>query len=288
MRPEGSADGAAADEHVPEIALGVGAHLDRVAGGIKVAVLHQHPAERTLPRAFEAQSVVPAAHPAAADQHVPAAVDVEAVVVVIGVVAYGDVLDEQAVAVQIILHPAGGVFQGQPAQLHVPAVDDPDQEGPPRRSLRGFRAGKMIGRALPVDHAFSDEADVVAAFGKNQGLVHAHAGILDRQAGCMVLRIILQVRASKQPCPGADLQLHVGTKHERAADIVAVCKPHGAARLRRPVDGALDRFGRGFSRNEAEILGSKETFGWFSGNKLFLQRFRHQMKMQLQFVAPGG
>ncbi|MNL81571.1 hypothetical protein D3C87_2087300 [compost metagenome] len=64
-------------------------------------------------------------------------------------------LEQQVIAVQIILHPAWGVLQRDSVYMHLLAVDDSDQERPPRCAMDGFVAWKIGGAAPSVNLPFT-------------------------------------------------------------------------------------------------------------------------------------
>ena len=239
-----AADLAVTHQHLPEIALGIGADLQGIAGGVQAAVLHQHPLGGTLGGGLEAQRVVTAAHVAAADDHVPAAVDVNAVVVVIRLIAHGDALQQHLIAVEVVLHPAGSVPQGDIMHMHAFAVHQTDEEGAARGTVLCLAAGEIVLGAAAVDLAGAAEADILAALGEDQRLVHAHVGVLYGDAPADVLREVREVGAGQQAAAFIHHQPDVATQHQRAGHIVALGQQHRTAAL---VSGTINsRLGTSF------------------------------------------
>ena len=103
-----AADLAVTHQHIAEVALRVRADLQGVAAAVQAAVFDEDALSVALACALEAARIVAGFHVAAADDDVAAAVDVDAVVVVVRLIADGYALQKHAVAVQVIFHPAGG------------------------------------------------------------------------------------------------------------------------------------------------------------------------------------
>ena len=74
--------------------------------------------------------------------------------------------------------------------MHVAAIDDAHQERTSRRAVASLVAGEIRARTLPVQLAAAADADVLAPFGENQRLVHAHVRVLHGQAAGDLLRVI--------------------------------------------------------------------------------------------------
>ena len=95
-----------------EVALGVGADFEGVAGGVEGGVLDQHVLGGAEGGALEAEGVVLGVDEAVAHDDAAAAVDVDAVVVMVGLVLDLHALEDEVFAVEVVLQPAGGVFEG--------------------------------------------------------------------------------------------------------------------------------------------------------------------------------
>ncbi|EEF25737.1 conserved hypothetical protein, partial [Ricinus communis] len=240
----GAAQFHVAHQHVAALALRIGAELQRVAGAVDAAFLHQHPLRRTLRCQLETKRVILGIDQAIAHDHVAAAIDVAAVIVEIGLVVDREVLDQQLVAIEVVLHPAGGIAQGEAADMDAFAIEDADQEGPARRAVRPFGARKMILAAAPVDDPPAGQGDILAPLGEDQRLVHPHIAVHHRRAAGDTVGIVGKVEAGQQPRAGLDLEADIAAEIERAGDEVAAGQQHGAAAFgRHGLDRRLDRRG---------------------------------------------
>ena len=165
-----------------------------------------------------------------------------------------DPFDEKVFAVQIVLHPARGIFHYKIRNVHPFAVNDPDQERTARCSLGGFSSRKMEGTSLSVQDAGSPQADVFASLRENQRLMHSHAGILNRQALRVVFRIIRKVRTAQQFGSGTDFKTHPGTQLDRSADILSPAQPDNSPIYSCCVNSLLNSGCCLFSRDPPEFF----------------------------------
>ena len=113
------------DADVAEAAVGLGAQLHGVAMARHHAVGNADVLAKARRRALQRDGIVVAVGPQVADQHVVAAVEVEGVVVVVVAVFHLDAVDAQAVAGQVMLHPATAVSQRNILYHNVLAIDKP-------------------------------------------------------------------------------------------------------------------------------------------------------------------
>ena len=137
--------------------------------------------------------------------------------------------------------------------MHIAAVDDAHQERTSRRTVASLVTGEIRARTLPVQLAAAD-ADVLASFGENQRLVHAHVRVLHGQAAGDLLRVIRKVGGREKPAAAIDHQADIAAQNQRAGDVIAAGQPDGAAVFARLVDGGLNRAGRLFAGNQPEVL----------------------------------
>ena len=249
-----AADLAVAHQHIAEVALRVRADLQGVAAAVQAAVLDEDALGVALTCALEAARIVAGFHVAVADDDVAAAVDVDAVVVVVRLIADGHALQEHAVAVQVVFHPAGGGAQRNVMHMHIAAIDDAHQERTSGRTVASLVTGEIRARTLPVQLAAAADADVLAPFGENQRLVHAHVRVLHGQAAGDLLRVIRKVGGREKPAAAIDHQADIAAQNQRAGDVIAAGQPDGAAVFARLVDGGLNRAGRLFAGNKPEVL----------------------------------
>ena len=138
--------------------------------------------------------------------------------------------------------------------MHVAAVDDAHQERTSRRAVASLVTGEICARTLPVQLAAAADADVLAPFGENQRLIHAHVRVLHGQAAGDLLRVIREVGGRKKPAAAIDHQADIAAQNQRAGDVIAAGQPDGAAVFARLVDGGLNRAGRLFAGNQPEVL----------------------------------
>ena len=119
----------AADGDVAEAAIGLGAQLDGVAVARHHAVGYADVLAEPWRGALQGDAIVVAVGHHAPDDDVVASVQVECVVVVVVAVDHLDVLDVQAVAGQVVLHPSAAVAQCYAAHTHVATADEAQQVG---------------------------------------------------------------------------------------------------------------------------------------------------------------
>src|SRR6185312_7224818 len=84
-----------AREHPAEGRLGVGAELERIARAVDTAGLDEHVCSGFFRRPLEAYAVVLGVDEAVPDDDASATVDVEAVVVEVGLILHVDAFDEE-------------------------------------------------------------------------------------------------------------------------------------------------------------------------------------------------
>ena len=221
-----------------------------------------------------------------ADDHIPAAVNVNAVVVVVSLVANGQVFQQHPVAVQIVFHPAGSGTKGYIVDVHVFAINDPHQEGTPGSAAAGFIPGEIRPGTLTIQLTAAADADVFAAFRKNQRLIHAHVGVLHGQAAGNMLRIVCQIRAGHQPTACLHHEPHIGAEHNGTGKIVAAAKQHRAALLSCRIHSRLNGCRCFRARLVSVFFRAEDGFAALPTSEGGGQSVRHGMKIFSQGCKP--
>ena len=225
---------------------------------------------------------------AAAHDDVAAAVDIHAVIVPVALVLDAQALDQQVVAVEIVLHPARRILHEQAADMHVAAIDDAQQERSARRAVDRLVA--VEASAAPVDRPVAADGDVAQALGEDQRLVHAHIGVLHRAPPGDAFGPVRKIQAAQKARAACDVELHAAAHIERAADVIALRQPrHAAARLRRRVDGGLNRLGgQGRARHVAISLRRKDALRPGPRLERGGQPPGHRLQIAPQRIDPAG
>ena len=233
--PDADGPGTVLHQTVPEgdvadVAAGLGADLQRGIPGVQHAVRDGHVAAGPVPAGhrpgrLDDDRIVAGVDQTAADDHILAAVRVNAVVVGAPVVVENaDVPDAHAAASRHVQRPESRI-----PQRHVPdrQVGDVLQQDHPRaerrRGLGTFPepvvlvAVKKYPAPLPVNDAAARDRDVLPAAGPQKKAavpaVHRVVGV-----GMAERADVLGPQAGLQHRAAAQMQLHMGAQHHAAAE----------------------------------------------------------------------
>ncbi len=204
-------NGAVLDRDLLEPAARLGAHLDRVAVAADRAVAYDHAPARVAGKALQHDGVVVRIHAAILDKHVAATVHVQAVVVEGHVVEQVDLADRQPVAVAAVKHPATGVTQANPFDLHVATTQEIQVLGAQLRLV-------TEGLALAVDRALAANGHVLEVRAGQDGRV-AECGLLGGRAGRGSRpSVILVLAAAQERATLVENQGHVALQVDCAGE----------------------------------------------------------------------
>ena len=140
---------------------------------------------------FEADRIVGRIDETIADAHVFGIGDVQAVVVPVGGALDRDAVDDQVRALPVVLHPIGGIFEGNPGDGNIAARFEIQYHGAaagafhlPDGVLHHFAAAQFFKNVqhqflpLPVNDALATDADVVLVFGHDHGGAVIYFGVI--------------------------------------------------------------------------------------------------------------
>lgn len=215
--------------NAPEVALGIRANLEGIAGRKKCTVLNQHIFSGTQTRALEAQGIILGIDEAVTNNDPTAAIDVEAVVVVIGVVDDLHALKNEVFAVEVVLHPTGRIPEGDVLNHHLARVEDTNAKRPPWCRGNRLLSRKMLLGTTEIDFPRATDANAFHPLGEDQGLIGAHVGIHHRPTLRDVIRIIPQIETSEEAGSLGDFEHDPGFEDDGSRDVITIRKGHDAA-----------------------------------------------------------